>query len=121
VTYWEQVSKSSRVEEEDRRRKDEEEEKLRVALEEQRRMNEIRLREEAERARLEQLRRIEEEKLAAERARKEGITQTLLEGKRKGGVMLRGVSLFHTAYSRSTVADDQARNGSNDEKPNMAS
>jgi hypothetical protein len=108
-------------EEEARRRKDEEEEKSRVALEEQRRMDEIRLREEAERARLEQLRRIEEEKLAAERARKEGIKQTLLEGKRSGGVMLRGVSPVHTAYSRSNDADDQARNGSNDEKPNMAS
>jgi hypothetical protein len=106
-------------EEEESRRKLEEEEKLRIALEEQKRIEEQRLREEEERARQEEVRRVEEEKQATERARKDSIKQSLLEGKQKGGIMLRGVSLSFPVLE--TKFDDSACHGPDDEEPNMAS
>lgn len=106
-------------EEEESRRKLEEEEKLRIALEEQKRIEEQRLREEEERARQEEVRRVEEGKQAAERARKDSIKQSLLEGKQKGGIMLRGVSLSFPVLE--TKSDDSACYGTDDEEPNMAS
>lgn len=79
-------------EESERQRKEEEEEKLRLELEEHRRMEQVRLAEEEARRKDEDERRIEAEKQEAERARKEGITKTLRDGKQNGGIMLRGVS-----------------------------
>lgn len=83
------AQKEQRLIEEARLR--EEEETLRIALEEQKRIEEARLREEEIRRKEEEERRIEAEKQEAERARKEGIKQSLREGKANGGVMLRGV------------------------------
>jgi hypothetical protein len=88
-----QEAEDRRVQEELRRkRKDEEEETLRLALEEQHRMDQIRVAEEEARRKEEERRRIEAERQEAERVRKEGIKQTLRDGKQRGGVMLRGVS-----------------------------
>lgn len=77
---------------EDARRKVEEEKQLRIALEEQRLIEEARLREEETRRLAEEKRQLEAEKLEVERLRKEGIKQSLQEGKSSGGIMLRGVS-----------------------------
>lgn len=89
-----QEAESRRIREEiERQRKDEEEEKLRIALEEQHRMDQIRLVEEEARRKAEEEQRIAAEKEKAERVRKEGVRQALKDGKQRGGVMLRGVSL----------------------------
>lgn len=89
--------KAEQEREEEARRKEEEEEKLRIALEEQRQIEQARLEAEEKRQREEEERRIEAEKQEAERVRKESIKQSLREGKNSGGVMLRGVSRLSTS------------------------
>ena len=106
-------------EELERQRKEEEEEKLRLDLEEHRRLEQVRLAEEEARRKQEEERRIEAEKQEAERARKEGITKTLRDGKQNGGIMLRGVSRRSRVVRLPLIFT--ACHSTDHEKPNLAS
>jgi hypothetical protein len=75
----------------ERQKEEEEEEKLRVVLEEHHRMEQVMLAEEEARRKEEEERRIEAQKQEAERARKEGIQKSLIDGKQNGSAILRGV------------------------------